>query len=91
MQAILSLVAEFITSESGAVPPRTGLPVAWTAGVLVAAAVVLGTPETSAAHCGAAYHYFPNYCYAWKCYNFCHNEHGCDTGVCIDDYNCACT
>lgn len=54
MQAVLlflSFVSEFITSETGSVRQRNGLPVAWGAGVLVAAAIVLGTPGKAAA-CG---------------------------------------
>ena len=54
MQAILfllSFVSEFLTNETGFVRQRTGLPVAWAAGVLVAAAVVLGTPGPAAAAC----------------------------------------
>jgi hypothetical protein len=56
MQAIilvlLSFVNEFFASETGFVRQRHGLPVAWAAGVLVAAAVVLGTPGSAAAGCG---------------------------------------
>jgi hypothetical protein len=58
MQAIilflLSFVNEFFASETGFVRQRHGLPVAWAAGVLVAAAVILGTPGTAAACGGTA-------------------------------------
>ena len=41
---------EFVTSESGYVSPRTGLPVAWVVGLLLAAAVVLA-PDPAEAAC----------------------------------------
>lgn len=55
MQAILlllSFVSEFIASETGFVRQRDGLPVAWAAGVLVAAAILFGMPEKVHAACG---------------------------------------
>jgi hypothetical protein len=45
---------EFVTSESGYVSPRTGLPVAWVVGLLLAAAVVLA-PDPAEAACEEGY------------------------------------
>ena len=45
-------IAEFVRSESGEVSPKQGFPVAWTGGLLVAAAVVFGTPPRASADCG---------------------------------------
>ena len=42
-------IAEFVRSESGEVSPKQGFPVAWTGGLLIAAAVVLGAPDTARA------------------------------------------
>ena len=47
-------IAEFARSESGEVSPKQGFPVAWTGGLLIAAAVVLGAPDTArAGQCSA--------------------------------------
>ena len=40
------VVQPFLANESGFISSRRGLPVAWTAGVLVVATALLGTPET---------------------------------------------
>lgn len=55
MQAILlflNFMGAFLASETGFVRQRTGLPVAWAVGVLVAAAVLFGMPDRAHAACG---------------------------------------
>ena len=44
-------LGEFIPSESGRVNPEQGFRLAWAAGVIVAAMVVLGTPPKAEASC----------------------------------------
>ena len=48
-------VREFIVSESGVVSARTGLPVAWVVGLLLAAAVILGPDPAEASTCKKGY------------------------------------
>ena len=64
-------IAEFARSESGEVSPKQGFPVAWTGGLLIAAAVVLGAPDTARADCSVQ----GGSCNAtWQCASFCASE-----------------
>ena len=58
MQAILfalSSVGEFIISETGFVKQRSGLPLSWTAGVLMTAAILFGGSGKAEAVCASAW------------------------------------
>ena len=73
-------IAEFVRSESGEVSPKQGFPVAWTGGLLIAAAVVLGAPDTARAErcevrggsCNAK----------WQCASFCASKN------CTNEFHC---
>lgn len=89
------VMSEFITNETGFVRQRTGLPVAWAAGVLVAAAVILGTPGTAAA-CGGTPCDWIGSCVGWpsgQCNYLCITQgHAC--GECRQEgthvWDCQC-
>lgn len=83
------VMSEFITSETGFVRQRTGLPVAWAAGVLVAAVILLGTPEKAAAHCSGGGHVFSG-CTDASCSGWCIAVHGCPSGICTQPNVCVC-
>ena len=74
-------IAEFVRSESGEVSPKQGFPVAWTGGLLIAAAVVLGAPDTARAEdCSVQ----GGSCNAhWQCASFCASE-SCTGGYWCD-------
>ena len=79
-------VGEFIMNESGRVNPNQGLRLAWAAGVIVAAMVVLGTPPRATAHCASGH--------PWNCpsHQYCQMAcayHGCNSGSC-NGGGCAC-
>ena len=76
-------VSEFISSESGFVSPRMGLPMAWVVGLLLVATVML-TPSPAAA-CPSAY--WEN-CPEAGCDQYCEMQ-GCP-GTCLTDY-CLCS
>ena len=82
-------IAEFVRSESGEVSAKQGFPVAWTGGLLIAAAVVLGAPDTARAEscsvqggsCNAT----------WQCASFCASVNCADEFWCdVDDNKCHC-
>ena len=73
-------LGEFILSESGRVNPEQGFRLAWAAGVIVAAMVVLGTPPQAAAHCSGSHYYGCNS--TSECDGFCAQHNGC-YGDCI--------
>ena len=78
-------LGEFILSESGRVNPEQGFRLAWAAGVIVAAMVVLGTPEKAAAHCP---HWGYDNCDSTaQCANYCIVVHGCWEAVCFKQVN----
>lgn len=87
------VVQPFLANESGFISSRRGLPVAWTVGVLVAGAALLGTPEKAEASCG----YLKNCSDDGTCTSRCINVTGCSRGLCewveIDNiwwYACSC-
>ena len=53
--AVLEPVVAAILDDAGYVSPRRTLPVAWTAGALMAMAVLLGSAGSADAHSGAHY------------------------------------
>ena len=73
--------SEFISSESGFVSPRMGLPMAWVVGLLLVATVVL-TPSPVEASCGPV---------AWEncpdagCAQYCEMQGGGCYGTCWYD------
>ena len=74
-------LGEFILSESGRVNPEQGFRLAWAAGVIVAAMVVLGTPPKAAAHhsCGSS----SSGCVSnGQCTMWCQIYEGCNWGQC---------
>ena len=83
---------EFVTSESGVVSARTGLPVAWVVGLLLAAAVVLG-PDPAEAACDEGYYDVEN-CHSneQSCAQICDNGAKCPSYMCsvYDDDLCYC-
>ena len=77
-----TFLGEFITSESGRVNPEQGFRFAWAAGVIVAAAVVLGTPPKAAASCSGGF----SGCHSQAhCIMYCQVWEGCSWGVCYTD------
>jgi hypothetical protein len=82
---VLNFMAEFLASETGFVRQRHGLPVAWTAGVLVAAAVILGMPGKAEAYCRQ----FPGCAGDAACAAQCQYS-GCATGWCHTPNECVC-
>ena len=82
-------IAEFVRSESGEVSPKQGFPVAWTGGLLIAAAVVLGAPDTARAGACSAQ---GGSCTAdWQCASFCAHKNCTDLFWCDADYDiCYC-
>ena len=66
---LCSTMRAFVLSESGYVAARTGLPVAWVVGLLLAAAVVL-TPEPAEADDYCAWFSWPN-CDPQGCAQYC--------------------
>jgi hypothetical protein len=70
---------------------RNGLPVAWAAGVLVAAAVMFGMPEKAHAACGWGPSCTPG---VSNCSQLCWQSLGCSTTGCAlyapGDYRCYC-
>ena len=88
-------IGEFILSESGRVNPEQGFRLAWAAGVIVAAMVVLGTPPKAAAHhqCSST---TSSVCVSdGQCGMWCQVWEGCNWGVCHnpgeDDSYCQCS
>ena len=82
-------IAEFVRSESGEVSPNQGFPVAWTGGLLIAAAVVLGAPDTAKAEvCSEV----GGSCNAnWQCASFCASKNCTDMFFCnIAHDECVC-
>ena len=80
-------LGEFILSESGRVNPEQGFRLAWAAGVIVAAMVVLGTPPPVAA-CPQG-----NSCSSKAdCEGYCRgaSNHQC-SGYCSNSASCYCT
>ncbi len=76
-----TFLGEFIMSESGRVNPEQGFRLAWGAGVIVAAMVVLGTPPQAAAHHCKNYSYL--YCDSTaQCQAWCRVAKGCWGGSC---------
>ena len=77
----------FFRSESGRVNPEQGFRLAWAAGVIVAAMVVLGTPPKAAAH---------HHCSTvesiglrrtdWQCRMWCQVWEECRDGWCVKDH-----
>jgi hypothetical protein len=63
IRVLLSFIATFFTSETGAVRQSTSLPLAWAAGVLAGAATLLGATAAGAVErcgtitCGGVEHY----------------------------------
>ena len=86
-------LTEFVTSESGYVSPRTGLPVAWVVGLLLAAAVVLAPDPAEARTCNVGYETVTD-CHQNKqsCAQKCDNGRHCDSYMCsvYDDDLCYC-
>lgn len=83
------VVQPFLANESGFISSRHGLPVAWTAGVLVVASALLGAPETVRAQ------YTNHYCGSVggtsNCGHRCINVHGCPQyASCTDHCKCFC-
>lgn len=80
--------SQFLASETGSVNQRAGLPVAWTVGVLVGAAALLGTPEAVKAD--------PHYCGSIggtsNCWYRCITVYGCPQyASCSDHCKCFCS
>ena len=82
-------IAEFVRSESGEVNAKQGFPVAWTGGLLIAAAVVLGAPDTARAGACSAQ---GGSCDAnWQCASFCAHKNCTDGFACdIPKDTCHC-
>ena len=80
-------IGEFVRSESGRVNPEQGFRVAWAAGVIVAAMVVLGTPPKAAASCGTSI--ACNNGSNAMCMQYCTVFQGCDSGHCCSGW-CVC-
>lgn len=82
MQAILlllSFISRFVTSETGSVRQRTSMPLAWGAGVLMAAALLFGVPGRADAQvCEQLSGCENNSTCAARCQAI-----GCATGQCI--------
>ena len=79
---------EFIQSESGRVSTKRGLPVAWTGGLLVAAAVFLPAPTQAGCHVRGGYCTAQWQCALWCMIQNCNKTFHCDTK---DDANvCDC-
>ena len=82
-------IGEFITCESGHARPQQALPVAWTGGLLIAATVVLGAPDTARAEvCSEV----GGSCTAdWQCATFCASKNCTDLFWCnIAHDECVC-
>ena len=82
-------IAEFVRSESGEVSPKQGFPVAWAGGLLIAAAVVLGAPDTARAEvCSEV----GGSCTAdWQCATFCASKNCTDLFWCNSAHDeCVC-
>jgi hypothetical protein len=86
---LMDKAREVILSESGSVGVRKGLPVAWIAGVCVAAAILLGSPSQAVAHCAGGGHSFPG-CTSDSCRGWCIAVHACDWGTCTGPAVCVC-
>ncbi len=86
-------LTEFVTSESGYVSPRTGLPVAWVVGLLLAAAVVLAPDPAEARTCKKGPTPLKD-CHKKEeyCGDICDNDKKCDRYMCSvhDDDVCYC-
>ena len=87
------IVQPFLVNESGFISSRRVLPVAWSVGVLVVGAALLGTPNTAKAdpYCGTLLNcpYGPNS--ASTCTSRCINVMGCPDSVCdYGDNRCHC-
>ena len=87
------VVQPFLVNESGFISSHRGLPIAWSIGVLVIGAALLGTPQKADAGCG----YLPNCSSDSSCTSRCINVTSCSNGQCewveIDDiwwYACSC-
>ena len=78
---LLKTLSEFVFNETGLVRQGRALSVAWVAGLLVAGAVFLGTPNQAAAHCSGSHWYF---CYSNSmCDAYCmHHGGGSCYGEC---------
>ena len=70
---------EFILSESGRVSTKRGFPVAWTGGLLVAAAVLLPAPTEAACHEHGGYCTAQWHCALWCMMKNCNQSFYCDT------------
>ena len=75
-------IGEFVRSESGRVNPEQGFRVAWAAGVIVAAMVVLGTPPQAAASCGNTSISCTLPGGNAMCLQICTVHRGCNSGYC---------
>ena len=74
-------IGELIRSESGRVNPEQGFRLAWAAGVIVAAMVVLGSPPKAVAHhsCGSS----SSGCVSnGQCTMWCQIYQSCNYGQC---------
>ncbi len=81
--SLRSTVRAFILSESGYVSPRTGLPVAWVVGLLLAAAVVLA-PDPAEAACNPITFRWDD-CTSMGCAMYCSEGRGCCNSQCEED------
>lgn len=89
MHELWWMARELLVGESGSVRVRTGLPLAWTLGVCLAAAVFLGSPGQVNAPCNGGSHSFSG-CSDGACRQWCQIIHGCTSGACTQPDICAC-
>lgn len=86
------VVQPFLANESGFISSRRGLPVAWTAGVLVVAAAFLGMPEPVRAYSHSSEHYCGWLTGASNCESRCINVYGCPKyASCSNHCKCFCS
>ena len=80
-------VGELIMSESGRVNPEKGFRLAWAAGVIVTAMVVLGSPPQAAAH-PYCLKYTVSCVHDAMCLQYCMVHLGCHWGECFGKCFC---
>ena len=77
-------VGEFIMNESGRVNPEQGFRLAWAAGVIVAAMVVLGSPPKAAAHEHCSSIKSSGCVTKAQCVMWCQVWEECNSGWCVN-------